>query len=232
MDCKYEQVKNYLLELIEHAPAGTRLPSERELITDLGFSRPTIQKALLGLEQDGYIYRRKRLGAYTADRRIHKSLAKLQGFGEEMIASGDKPSTVLVEFLKTTVGEDINRKLGLGKHEAVYKITRLRLRNGVPVMLDCSFFAPFAISGIDHKVLTNSIYHYIETVKGFRIATAHEIISAELPPDEVAHYLNLSLSDPVIRADYIASLEDGRPFEYTVSYKNPHKYVLHIGLHR
>jgi GntR family transcriptional regulator len=52
MDRKYNQVKQYILEIILKMKVGEKLPSERDLIEELGFSRATVQRAILDLEKE------------------------------------------------------------------------------------------------------------------------------------------------------------------------------------
>ena len=57
MNRKFISVKNCILDKINKMSPNDKLPSERDLINEFGFSRPTIQKALTELENDGIIYR-------------------------------------------------------------------------------------------------------------------------------------------------------------------------------
>ena len=61
MDKKFDSVKSCILEKIKKMEPNEKLPSERVLIEEFGFSRPTIQKALSDLETDGFIYRIPRM---------------------------------------------------------------------------------------------------------------------------------------------------------------------------
>lgn len=53
----YRQISNQLRQLIVDGefPAGSRLPSERDLSVQLGVSRPSLREALIALEVEGYI---------------------------------------------------------------------------------------------------------------------------------------------------------------------------------
>ncbi len=44
--------------------------------------------------------------------------------------------------------------------------------------------------------------------------------------------LELQEDEPVIKLDMVAYLSDGRPFEYTISHKNPKKYLLELHSYR
>lgn len=62
------QARHYLLGLIESGAyrPGEKLPSEKELATQLQISRPTLREALQNLEQDGILVRKHGVGTFVA----------------------------------------------------------------------------------------------------------------------------------------------------------------------
>lgn len=232
MDKKFMDVKMRILEEIKKMPPNTKLPSERVFVDLFHFSRPTIQKALTELENDGVIYRVPRQGSFTADHKLHKSLNKLESFSHELASAGDVPSTRLLSFEIVKADEKIASKLGIPVGEEVYNFVRLRLKNGIPIIMDNSYFCSFAVENITCDVLTRSIYDYIENVKKLKIHMSHQIIDAVLPDEFIYRNLNLPNDQPVIVIDMVCYLSDGRAFEYSISYKNPKKYLLEIKSYR
>lgn len=231
MNRKFMSVKNCILEKIDKMSPNEKLPSERDLIEEFGFSRPTIQKALSDLENEGIIYRKPRQGSFVADRRLHKSLDSLQSFPEDLRSSGDIPSTRLIDFEILEASETVARKLQMKVGDPVYYLVRLRHKNGDPIIYDYSYYAPFAIKDASCEVLVDSIYSFMEK-KGMKISMAEKTVDAILPPKETADALELRKDEPVIKIEMIAYLSDGRPFEYTLSHKNPKKYLLEIKSYR
>jgi len=231
MDKKFDSVKHRILDEIKKMAPNEKLPSERVLIETFGFSRPTIQKALSDLEADGYIYRIPRQGSFVADRRLHKSLNRLKSFAEDLSNAGDTPSTRLLAFEILPADKRVAQHLSLEEGEDVFHIIRLRYKNGDPIIYDDSYFAPFSVKGITCEVLVSSIYRYVEAC-GHVISMAQESIDAVLPPAEIASALNLGENEPVLKIDMTAYLSDGRPFEYTISHKNPKKYFLELNSYR
>ena len=228
MEKKFMEVKKQISDEFCQSPPHTKLPSERDLIDHFGYSRPTIQKALTELEKDGIIYRLPRQGSFVADRRLRKSLNRLQSFKEDIRADGDIPSTRLISFEKIPADETIAEKLNLEVGDPVYKIVRLRCRNNDPIIYDINHFCPFAIQGIGIEPLVDSIYEYMEYKKGLCPSHAIETIDAVIPDHAIAEQLGLSFNEPVIKIEMVTYLTDGRAFEYTRSYKNPKKYCLEI----
>lgn len=231
MNRKFMSVKNCLLEKINTMASNEKLPSERDLIEEFGFSRPTIQKALSDLENEGIIYRKPRQGSFVSERRLHKSLDSLQSFPEDLRSSGDVPSTRLIAFEIIEASETVARKLHLKTGDPVYYLVRLRHKNGDPIIYDYSYYAPFAIQDASCEVFVDSIYSFMEK-RGMKISMAEKTVDAILPSKEIAEALKLRDDEPVIKIEMVAYLSDGRPFEYTLSHKNPKKYLLEIKSYR
>jgi len=80
----YEQVAEQIEVLIreQHLPAGSRLPSERELAEQLGVSRPSVREAMIALETLGLV--EVRVGGGTFVNRRAQSETRLS-----MIADAD-----------------------------------------------------------------------------------------------------------------------------------------------
>lgn len=231
MNRKFMSVKQCILDKIHHMSPNDKLPSERDLIEEFGFSRPTIQKALSDLESEGIIYRIPRQGSFVSDRRLRKSLDSLQSFPEDLRSSGDIPFTRLIAFEITEASKEVAKKLEMNVGDPVYYLVRLRYKNGDPIIYDYSYYAPFSIKGITCEVLVDSIYDFIEK-NGMMVSMAHKTVDAILPPKEIAEALGLESNEPVVRIGMVAYLADGRPFEYTISHKNPKKYLLEIKSYR
>lgn len=227
MNRKFMSIKHCLLKKISKMSPNDKLPSERDLIEEFGVSRPTIQKALSDLEIEGIIYRIPRQGSFVSDLRLRKSLNKLKSFAEDLRSTGDTPSTRLISFELKEASAAVAKQLDLAEGDPVYYLIRLRFKNGDPIIYDDSYFAPFSISGITCDVLIDSIYQFIES-HGMKVSMAEETISAVLPPQDIAEALELQKDEPVIKIEMVAYLSDGRPFEYTISHKNPRKYLLEL----
>ena len=70
----YKQLEEKLQKEIEtgERPAGSRLPTENELSETYNVSRVTVRKALAGLSELGYLYRKSGKGTFVAEKKIQR----------------------------------------------------------------------------------------------------------------------------------------------------------------
>ena len=60
--------------------AGSKLPTENELVETYKVSRVTVRKALDSLTQQGYLERRSGKGTFVAEKKIQRGLSGVIGF--------------------------------------------------------------------------------------------------------------------------------------------------------
>ena len=228
MQSKTQIAKEYLIEIITSSPVGARLPSERELVSHLGFSRPIIQNAVNSLLAEGYIYKVDRQGAFIAKNTHINSLNRLKTFNEVAQESNTVASTMLIDrsILNATdvLASDFNCKEG----EKIHYYLRLRKIANRPVELDFSYYMDFAVSKITDRYLLTSIHKYVEDVMRLPIASSSSTIDAVIPEPEIASHLDISSEDPLLQLNTYSRLVDGRIFEHTISYIVSRYYKLSV----
>lgn len=86
----YEQVVSNIKELImtDVLPAGTKLPSVRELSRELTINPNTVQKAYRELEREGFVYTQTGLGTFACDKKtITPDIRKVEELKDEIRSS-------------------------------------------------------------------------------------------------------------------------------------------------
>ena len=74
------------------------------------------------------------------------------------------------------------------------------------------------IPGIKHAILEKSIYAYIQKELQLKIQSAHRTLRAVMPNDLEKEYLHIKDQVmPLLEVEQVAFLDDGRPFEYSIS---------------
>ncbi|MFW6298549.1 MAG: GntR family transcriptional regulator [Bacillota bacterium] len=227
MKPKYLELVEALEAMIDQLGHNEMIPSERDLSKRFGMSRMTVRKAVDYLVERNKLYRVRNKGTFTADEKLYKRMDSFVGFTREVREAGGVPSTELIEYSLKAAGDKIAQKLQIDPEDKVYKVIRLRKKNGVPLMIDESYF-PKAIVPLSETVVKESVYDYIQTTLKLSIAQAKQKIFATFASETYQKYLEIGPYTPVIHLELTGYLSDGRIFEYTNSYKNSERYELVI----
>jgi len=214
----YIQLMEILRDKIQRGDwgPGDQIPGEQDLCELYGISRTVVRQALLELELEGAINRRKGKGTFVSLPKINEGLVqKLTGFYQDMVEKGLKPTTKVLHQNVSSADEKVAQFLGIKPEDKVIDILRLRFINEEPIQLVTTYI-PFeicpALASVD---LTNrSLYEYLEKEHGIFIARGRRYIEAVLANDVEASLLNIARGAPLILLDSISFAENGRPIEY------------------
>lgn len=212
----YQRLARGLRDAIERGvvkPAEA-LPAERDLATDFAVSRITVRKALDALVAEGLLVRRQGAGTFVAAR-VEKQFAKLSSFTEDMAARGRNVRTEWLLRGEGTVTPDESLMLGLSPGAAVHRFRRIRFADDLPMAIEHSAIAGFALNGPDS--VGDSLYEALETT-GNRPTRALQRLRAVLFTADQAKLLGIEKGAPGLYIERRGFLEDGRAIEATQSW--------------
>lgn len=142
----YVKIKNYLLRQIRDGSfeENQRIPSEKELCEYFNVSRPTVRQATQELVNAGLLFRKRGKGTYVSQKpKVTKRLNDFQdlikGFTERMVESGKKASSKVLKkeiIDANNVEFFIFKQLKLEINEKILYLSRLRLADGIPVLVE------------------------------------------------------------------------------------------------
>lgn len=126
-----------------------KLPSENELVAYYNSPRMNIRKALLKLEDMGYIYSKQGKGRYLKPKKkqIELHLTGSSSFNEKMEKAGHRLKTQNLGYVKMPYDEKIYRKLQV--EEDVFKVSRLHYIDDEPAVLHISYVAKAVLPEIE-----------------------------------------------------------------------------------
>lgn len=216
----YYQMYRLLKRFIETAPlqTGDRFPSV-ELVSSLfGVSRPTANRAVQELIDQGWLARERGRGTFVQE----GSFLGLALLSEHLSLSDQFPPDAVLDttFIRqhvTTTEPHCARALRLPPDEPLLFIRRLRRVNGQPVMV-CDSYLP-AARFPDLKKSTfvrSSLYATLEEVYGFVITRSERKVAAqELVDRQVAELLGVPPFSPILYFTGLTFVEDeDDPIEY------------------
>ncbi|MGL6312365.1 GntR family transcriptional regulator [Vibrio sp. WXL103] len=79
-------------------PAGSKLPSESQLVEELGVSRVTVRKALQQLNEMGYTYALKGKGTFVKSTKLRHDFLSMSSFAQEAAGAGFEAKNIVKQF--------------------------------------------------------------------------------------------------------------------------------------
>lgn len=115
------------------------MDSEREICKKYAVSRTTVREALDELEKNNYIYKVQGKGNFISPRVVEQDLIKVSSFTEEMKKRGKNPTSKLLNFEIMEANSKVSKKLNIEKNELVYKISRIRIADNIPMIYEMTY---------------------------------------------------------------------------------------------
>ena len=220
----YEKIVINLRELIQSGmlKPGEAIPPELSLVEYYGVSRLTIRKAIDELERSKLLIRRQGIGTFVNDPVITSIAPSKLSFTDQVLSVGQKPSSKLISREIVEASQKIAQKLHLNENEPVVCIIRLRLADGVPILLETASYSQRLFPSLefieDFKDL--SIYEFLSKEHGKKVTLIEQTLSPVLLSEEEAGYLSAAPGSASIHSESVAFSSDGQPIEYSFSVAN------------
>lgn len=229
----YNQLIDLLINKIEtkYEP-NHKLMSEREICQLYDVSRTTVRLALIELENLGYIYKVHGKGSFIAKRsKDRKNLVENYSFTENMKELNKTPETIIVSFERIPVNKHLNDIMDLKQNEGAYRLERIRLANGKPMMYEISFLPISVFSDLTlHKLKSKPLYDLFNQDYKETVYYADEEFSASVMSEKEAEMLNQKNQDPCLRIQRLSYNEQEKIIEYTRSVARSDQFVYKVRL--
>jgi GntR family transcriptional regulator len=220
---KYIQIARILRERIqrqEYAP-GVQIPTEVELCEAHQVSRITVREAINKLVQEGWLDRRQGKGTYVAHQKLRRNIAKVYSFSSDMRQLGMTPRSRVLSLRVEEAPPAIVDRMKLPEtNHRVTRITRVRIANDVPVLVETAVIPEYVCAGLSEKDLENGSLYRILTEE-YRLMPHHaeETYEAIIMPREDAVLLGRDpdVPQPAFAIQRVTFLAEGTPIEYCTS---------------
>lgn len=227
----YRQLAAWMRSSIrsERFDPNAALPSERTLMSDFGVSRATVRQALGALEREGWVVRRHGLGTFVNPRKVEQPIGRLSGFSENMRRAGLAPSSRLLTARLESPEKETARLFGFAPSDAVV-VERLRLADGVPLMLERSFLNARFVPGLLAHDLTGSLYSILTEHYGLELKTGEESLEVVTAGAELAQRLSIGAGDVVLYTERFVRTGEGEVLEFARRYARADKCRFRVTL--
>ncbi len=226
----YLQIYQKLREKIltkEYLP-GQSIPSENELVKEYGVTRATVRNAVKKLQSEGLIATEKGKGSYVNQPKIEQSLFKFYSFGRDH-GELNKNSVLL----GIQVGEDVEAQnaLALSNDQLIKHITRIRILDGVPAIIENSYLPSDLVPDIESYDMEQlSIYDLLEDTYGCQILRAKEFLDTCVTDYDSSKLLEVPEGTSVFLVKRITYDQKDRPIEFRVSIIRSDKFTFSVEL--
>lgn len=200
--------------------ANQQIPFEKKLCAEYGVSKMTVKKGLDILVAEGLIIKRRGSGTFVKDlsaSELERLAVANQFRGTTALHPDQKVKSKVLVFSVINADALIKNKLNMQEDQFVYNISRVRLVEGEPLVMERMFMPIDLIPGLKKERIEGSLYEYIEEDLSLKIQSGHRSISVRQATKEEQSYLGLTSGDPVAVAEQIAYLDTGQAFEYSIS---------------
>lgn len=210
--------------------SGDKLPSERRLCEEFKVSRITIRQALDKLEDMNIIDRKQGKGTYILPFEYGKLPEIFSQFTEEIEEAGERPGTKMLDIERIKSDLYLNKKMGLPVDTPIYKLSRLRMADERPLLLEYSFI-PYTIApDLDRfnfgKV---SLYQILEQDYSVKIDQAFETLNPISLNKKDASLLERAEGAIAMNLERFA-YENDQVIEFTSSFVADDKYKYTVDL--
>jgi GntR family transcriptional regulator len=225
----YRQIQNTIVKRVEHGhlKPGDLVDSERELARIHGVSLMTARHALIALEREGMVVRRRGAGTFVAPPKIHFN--KLMSYTEQMSGRGLTVSSRVLSLSITHTEQEIAARLALPSTSPLVKLDRLRLSGDEPCAIETCYLSADEFGGITRARLDRlSLFSVLEHDYGIQIAHADEEIDATAADAHTARLLDIPLGAAVLRIRQKIHSTTGKPALYVLGLYRSDRHSLFI----
>ncbi len=139
---------------------GEQIPTETQLCAAYGVSRITVRKGIETLVEKEILVKKPGIGTFVAETKLLRRMTGIQSFTENCAQSGRTASSELLAAELITATAADRELLKLPAESKVIRILRLRLGDGIPIILEDNHFPP-KYAFLLAEDLTGSLYQLL-----------------------------------------------------------------------
>jgi GntR family transcriptional regulator len=155
-------------------------------------------------------------------------------FTEQMRSIGRQPSSKFISQKAIPATDKIARALRIPGSDPVIEITRLRLADNVPILLETACLSTRRFPSLeDHDwAQDESLYKVLSVEYEINISVMDHTIKPVALTETEARYLKAKSGIPALLSEIVAYTQDGIPVEYAWSVSNGDKSEFYFHFQR
>ncbi|NLB20257.1 MAG: GntR family transcriptional regulator [Clostridium sp.] len=221
MEVKYKVISDDLADEIYkgYYNETKKLPTEEDLIEKYTVSRNTIRKAMDLLTRRGLVIPIQGSGVFLRGT-LSKGCVNLEDFNGLTDSFGDAITTKVNSFKLISADKKLAKIMECAEGTPVYFVERLRSIDGVPYVVEYSYYNKEVIPFLSEEIVSKSIYHYIKEELKKSIGFVDRVITAGILNEHDARELGLIPGEPALISTNRAFMKNGVIFDYSIDIHN------------
>jgi GntR family transcriptional regulator len=210
---------------------GDIVTSERKLAQMHNVSLMTARQALVSLEREGLVERRRGVGTFVTAPKIQFN--KLMSYTEQMGSRRLLPvsRTLFAKIINDE--EEAAARLSIPPKSPVLKLERLRQAAGEPFALETCYLSAAQFSGIlSAQLHMGSLFNTLERVYGVELGYSDEEVDATMADASMAELLAVPKREPLLRIRQVIHSTDGVVVLYVLGLYRSDRHNLLIRRYR
>jgi len=225
----YRQIQHSLMDQIRSGAFSPSepLPSVEDIATRYGVSLMTARQAVRSLCDLGVIYSKQGKGTFITRTKVEKNFRRVLSFSEEMKLRGSTPRSRVLSLRLCAPGSEVRKALELGAGEKIYRLHRVRVADGVPMGVECSWLPAHSCPDLPSVFEPDaSLYRTLAERYGIQLHSANEVVEVGKASADEARLLRIAPRSPVFLFTRTSFLESGKPAEYVKSTFRGDRYQI------
>ena len=229
----YRRIEAAIRNVIEAGKLkpGDVVTSERELARVHDVSLMTARQALVSLEREGVVERRRGVGTFVAAPKIHfnKLMSYTEQMGSRRLASESK-----ILFAKVIDDEpEATARLSISPKSQLLKLERLRQVAGEPFALETCYLSAAQFSGLlSAQLQTASLFGTLERDYAVELGYSDEEVDATMADPSMAELLGVPKREPLLRIRQVIYSTKGVVILYVLGLYRSDRHNLLIRRYR
>ncbi|WP_413733737.1 histidine utilization repressor [Sodalis sp. RH21] len=195
----YQRVKQAIISQIANGAwkPNQRIPSENQLVDELGVSRMTINRALRELASEGYLLRMQGVGTYVAELKVHTTIMEVHNISDEIAGRGHAHTSKVVTLSAAPADDALAETFAITPGNPLFHSLIVHYENAIPVQLEERWVNPaMAPDYLLQDYVRQTPYIYLN--QAAPLTSGEHIIEAVAPTAAQCKLLAIKKSDPCL----------------------------------
>jgi GntR family transcriptional regulator len=232
----YDQIERNLRDLMVngHLKPGEAMPGEWDLAGLYGVSRLTVRRALDELVRQNWLEKKHGVGTFVRQPTMATIATGKLSFTEQMRSIGREPGSRHISQNVNAATDKIARALHIKEGDPIIEITRVRLADNVPILLETACLSAARFPALEKHDWSQdeSLYKVLCEEYDITISAMDHTIKPVTLTETEARYLKAKAGIPALLSEVIAYTPGGEPVEYAWSVSNGDKSEFYFHFQR